>query len=272
MNGMANMNELWDDDFLRRLDGIAQSRSSEYQSAEPFPHIVIDEFFPSSVISQMLDYFPNPRDVVWTQYKNDQEVKLEFSKVDRLPPPLRTALYFCNTTPMLQFLEKLTGISDLIPDAYFVGGGLHQIERGGKLEVHADFNKLPQWNLDRRLNLLLYLNPEWKDEYGGHLELWNRKMTKLVRKVLPVANRCVIFSTESDSYHGHPHPLNCPDGWTRKSIALYYYTNGRADKHKLQAPHSTLFQERPTPFRKVKKLLKAILPPIVTDSIRRIRG
>ena len=161
---------------------------------------------------------------------------------------------------MLQFLEKLTGIAELIPDAYFTGGGLHQIERGGKLEVHADFNKLKGWNLERRINLLLYLNRDWKDKFGGHLELWNRQMTKSIRKVSPIVNRCVIFNTESDAYHGHPHPLRCPEGQTRKSMALYYYTNGRTDQRTVE-PHSTLFQERPVPFGGARKVLKAILPP-----------
>jgi len=265
------MDELWGNDFIRRLDELAQACSTEYRSAEPFPHTVIDDFFPPSVVETILDHFPKPDEAPWKKYDTDQELKLEFSKVDRLPAPLRTALYFCNTAPMLQFLENLTGIAELIPDAYFTGGGLHQIERGGKLEVHADFNKLKGWNLERRLNLLLYLNRDWKDEYGGHLELWNRQMTKSVKKVLPIVNRCVIFSTEADAYHGHPHPLRCPEGRTRKSMALYYYTNGRTDKQAVE-PHSTLFQERPYPFRRVKKVLKAILPPVVTDTVRRIRG
>lgn len=265
------MDELWSDDFCRRLDGIAQSRSDEYRSAEPFPHTIIDDFFPPAVVANILDHFPRPDERAWRKYANDREVKLEFSNADTLGAPLRTPLYFCNTTPMLRFLETLTGIAGLIPDAYFTGGGLHQIERGGKLEIHADFNNLPKWNLERRVNLLLYLNRDWKEEYGGHLELWDRKMKKAVKKVLPVANRCVIFNTESYAYHGHPHPLTCPEGWTRKSMALYYYTNGRTDIQPLE-PHTTLFQERPNRFRAFKKVVKATLPPVVTDAIRRIRA
>jgi Rps23 Pro-64 3,4-dihydroxylase Tpa1-like proline 4-hydroxylase len=94
--------------------------------------------------------------------------------------------------------------------------------------VHADFNRHEKLNLDRRLNLLLYLNRDWKEEYGGHLQLWTRDMGRCVVKVLPVFNRCVVFSTTDFSYHGHPDPLTCPPGRTRKSIAMYYYTNGRA--------------------------------------------
>jgi hypothetical protein len=226
---------------------------------------------PPAIIANILEHFPRPDQRAWKAYANDREVKLEFSNVDTLDAPLRTPLYFCNTTLMLRFLEQLTGITDLIPDPYFTGGGLHQIERGGKLEVHADFNNLPKWNLQRRINLLIYLNREWKEEYGGHLELWDREMKKAVKKVLPVANRCVIFNTESYAYHGHPHPLTCPPGWTRKSMALYYYTNGRTDMQPLE-PHSTLFQERPSRLRGFKKVVKAILPPVLSDAIGRIQA
>ena len=145
-----------------------------------------------------------------------------------------------NSHPVLQFLEKLTGIGGLIPDPSFAGGGCHQIEPGGKLQVHVDFNKLQPANLDRRINLLIYLNKDWKEEYGGHFELWDAEGKACVKRVLPLFNRCVVFSTTQTSYHGHPHPLTCPEGWTRKSIALYYYTNGRDDGHASDG-HSTVF-------------------------------
>jgi hypothetical protein len=127
-----------------------------------------------------------------------------------------------NSPGCLQFLETLTGIGNLMPDPYFEGGGLHQIEPGGFLKVHADFNWHPRLRLDRRLNLIVYLNQDWREEYNGHLELWDRSMSLAVRKVLPVFNRAVVFSTTSWAYHGHPEKLACPPGQTRKSLALYY--------------------------------------------------
>jgi hypothetical protein len=102
----------------------------------------------------------------------------------------------------------------------------------------------PTLNLDRRINLLLYMNKDWKEEYGGHLELWDRTMSKRVHRVLPVFNRCVVFSTLDWAFHGHPEPLTCPPGWTRKSVALYYYTNGRPPEEK-SADHGTLYKARP---------------------------
>lgn len=123
--------------------------------------------------------------------------------------------------------------------------------------------------------MIVYLNRHWKEEYGGNLELWNREMTRCERRVLPIFNRCVIFNTTDFSYHGHPEPLTCPEGMTRKSLALYYYSNGRPAEE-LSDAHSTLFQSRPGEIMRrdvaeVKRgpeaVVKALLPPIVTNAI-----
>ena len=140
----------------------------------------------------------------------------------------------------MAFLEKLTGIAGLIPDPHLRGGGLHEIRRGGSLGVHADFNFYKRLNLFRRLNLLLYLNENWSEEWGGHLELWDRTGKRCMQRIAPIFNRAVIFDTSNFSYHGHPHPLECPDNRSRKSLALYYYTvEAPADEDR--TPHTTLF-------------------------------
>ena len=118
----------------------------------------------------------------------------------------------------------------MISDPYFVGGGLHQITRGGKLEVHTDFNFHTKFRLDRRLNVLIYLNRDWKEEYGGHLELWNPEMTRAERKILPVFNRCAIFSTTSFSYHGTSDTAclpSRPDAQINRRLLLYKWPSGR---------------------------------------------
>ena len=159
-----------------------------------------------------------------------------------LAPVVRAFLDAMNGYEMLQFLEALTGIEGLIPDPYFGGGGLHQIEPGGFLKIHADFNVHPKLKLDRRLNLLTYLNKDWRDEWGGHLELWNAPMTERRQRIAPLFNRTVVFSTTDTSFHGHPHPLTSPPGVTRKSVSLYYYTAGRPQEER-SAPHDTIFRE-----------------------------
>ena len=141
------------------------------------------------------------------------------------------------------------------------------------MKVHVDFNKHKKMHLDRRLNLLIYLNKDWQEEYGGHFELWNQEMTGCEKKVLPIFNRCVIFNTSDFSYHGHPNPLDCPEDRTRKSLALYYYSNGRPAEE-ISEKHTTVFKERPgekfisrkNGFKSKSKILaKKLLPPIIFD-------
>lgn len=228
------------------LETFARERGAAYAAAEPFPHIVMDDFLPQWVTRGILEEFPAPgQDAAWRHYEDDNQKKLSNETEATLGPFTRHVIAQLNSSSFLGFLESLTGIEGLIPDPHLRGGGLHQIERGGLLKVHADFNWYPRLKLDRRLNLLLYLNEDWSEEYGGHLELWDTKMTRCERRVLPVFNRCVVFSTTDVAFHGHPEPLACPEGRTRKSLALYYYSNGRPEAEQAK-PHSTQFKKRPS--------------------------
>lgn len=228
---------------LRRMIALADTEATAYRRAQPFPHAVIDDFFDEGLLDRVRREFPPPGQFAWHQFNNRYEVKLSSSADSTFGPVTRLLMYHLNSISFLSFLSGLTGIPNLIPDPTFDGGGLHQIERGGKLGVHADFNRQRKYGLDRRLNVLIYLNADWKDEYGGHLELWNRTMTECEARVRPTFNRMVVFSTTDFTYHGHPDPLQCPQGMTRKSLALYYYTNGRP-KHEISARHSTIFRAR----------------------------
>jgi Rps23 Pro-64 3,4-dihydroxylase Tpa1-like proline 4-hydroxylase len=125
---------------------------------------------------------------------------------------------------MLKFLEELTGIKNLMADELLMGGGLHRIKSGGKLSIHKDYTVHPLKKIYRRLNLLLYLNKDWKNEWEGNLELWDKNMKNAEVKVEPIFNRVVIFTIGDDSLHGHPVPLNAPSDINRDSIALYYFT------------------------------------------------
>lgn len=213
-----------------------------YVSAQPFPHLVLDGLFPDEVLEQVLADFPRPDEIAWRRFDNPTEKKLGYWHESSLPANLQLFLYEMNSAPLLQFLEALTGIEGLVSDPYYGGAGPHQILPGGFLKVHVDFNWHPLLKLDRRLNLLVYLNKDWKEEYGGHLELWNRDMSRCEQKILPAFNRTVVFSTTDFSFHGHPEPLACPEGRTRKSVSFYYYSNGRPAEER-SAPHDTVFQK-----------------------------
>jgi Rps23 Pro-64 3,4-dihydroxylase Tpa1-like proline 4-hydroxylase len=275
---VRTLDALLSDEFTAKLETLARDRAEEYKANTPYPHIYFDDFLPRSVAEAALNDFPEPKEVNWNNSQDvNQRKKLSFDKVEKLPATIRDVLYFLNSRPMLQFLEVLTGIEGVVPDAYYAGGGLHQIRPGGLLEVHADFSYHRGLRLDRRINVLVYLNKDWKEEYGGHFELWNREVTRAERKILPVFNRCAIFSTTSVSFHGHTRPLSCPPERNRKSIATYYYSNGRPEEDPgLTRRHEVAFQERAginsvkTKIR-FKRAIRAITPPIFTDLYRALR-
>lgn len=224
---------------------IGEAGMEEYAFAEPFAHAVIDDFLPLTITDALLAHFPveaKPHDKVYEKGYGGQ-FKRQISPYD-CDAWMQSAFAFFNSPPMLAFLEGLTNIKGLIPDPYFTGGGLHEIRTGGMLGIHADFQVNEALQIRRRINVLIYLNKDWKSEYGGSLELWDKSMQHKVKSVAPLFNRCVIFNTDADSFHGHPDPLTTPGGVTRKSIALYYYT-AQAIENSLGESRHTLYVARP---------------------------
>lgn len=223
---------------------LAQELYNSYYTAEPFPHIAIDGFFDHDKLTLVHDDFPSPKNGDWWKYDNILEKKLARNDIHNLPHSLWTLIQELQSGYFVSFLEALTGIRGLITDHSLNGAGLHQIIQGGKLDIHADYNRHPITKLDRRVNVLVYLNKDWQPEWGGALELWNRDMSRCIKSILPAFNRMVIFNVTDWAYHGHPDPLTCPEHESRKSIAMYYYSNGRPS-HEMSAPHSTRFMKRP---------------------------
>ncbi len=224
------------------LHALAMEKRFEYLVAFPFRHVVLDNFLPADVAETVHSSFPSGSHYSWKQYQNDKEKKLEMCHEERLPVPIRNLLYALNTGYFLRFLEALTFVKGIMPDPDFEGGGMHQILPGGRLAVHVDFNFHHRFRLLRRLNLLFYLNKQWQEEYGGYLELWSHSENRCIKTIAPIFNRCVIFSTSEESFHGHPAPLRCPEDVSRKSLALYYYSTP-ADKQIDKKAHSTIWME-----------------------------
>lgn len=202
---------------------VGRSLAHQYRSASPFPHIVMDDFLEADVLRAVLADFPSSESKEF--FDRDQErYKFQYQPHESSSGLIRNLFAELNSQAFLGFLEELTGFKALVSDPYFDGGGLHETKRGGHLGVHADFNVHPQLNVERKLNLLVYLNEDWDDEYGGQLELWDQQMKECVVRVKPVFGRAVIFNTALDSFHGHPDPLTCPPERSRRSIATYYYS------------------------------------------------
>ena len=228
-----------------RAREIGEALASEYCFAEPFPHIVLENFLPPDLVGGLVEHFPKDKlnsDVVFDYgYAGHHKRQILPADCDDF---CRRAFDFFNSQPFLEFLEGLSAIEGLLPDPYFVGGGFHEIGRGGKLGIHADFRINNKLHLSRRMNVIVYLNEGWRDDYSGSLELWSRDMKRRVKSVAPVWNRCVIFNTDADSYHGHPDPLTTPDGVVRRSVALYYYTASKAIYDEIPN-RSTMYAARP---------------------------
>ena len=198
---------------------------TEFATAHPYQHVVVDNFLPENVFQQAMTDFDVVSKEQWTGYLHVNERKFANSNPDTWGPTLQQIANELNSPEFVSLLEELTGIPNLLIDPTFEGGGLHQSLRGGFLNMHADFTVHPhqrQWK--RRLNLLLYCNETWLPEYGGGLELWDATMSHAEKVVQPLGNRVLIFATDTTSFHGHPDPLQCPDGVARRSMALYYFT------------------------------------------------
>lgn len=204
---------------------FTQNKTEDYKRAQPFPHIVIDNYFAADVAQQLEQEFPIGLDQKWIHYLHYNEKTYGLNKKQAFSNSIQKLLNYCKSEEFIHFLEQTTGIKGLHFDNDLEGAGLHQTKNGGFLNVHADFLHHPfkkKWK--RRVNVLIYLNRDWKDEYGGHLEFWSANMKNCVKKIAPIANRMVIFSTTETSFHGYPEPISCPDSVSRKSIAFYYYT------------------------------------------------
>ncbi|HZP44667.1 MAG TPA: 2OG-Fe(II) oxygenase [Candidatus Binataceae bacterium] len=246
--------------------------TAQYNAASPFPHIVLDDFLPTELANLCLEEFPQCR-AAHTQYARNQENrKFEF-KPETLSPTLRSLFQSFNSAPFIAFIENVTGIKGLIPDPLYAGAGLHEVADGGHLSIHADFNHHAQLNLERRVNVLIYLNPDWQESYGGAFEIWDAAMTQCRLRVVPVFNRCVIFNTSSTSYHGNPEPVRHPQGKSRRSIALYYYT---ATWDETRRDHSTRFKVRPASNDRYdlglrfSEIAAELTPPLANRALRKV--
>lgn len=248
------------------LSSLGDELAEAHQSADPFPHTVIDDFVSPEFVRFCLEHFPQELGEGGVAFDRSQERFKQSYQPDELGPELRSLFYALNSLPFIRLVERITGIKGLIPDPYFVGGGFHETRTGGHLSMHADFNHHKLMNLERRVNVLIYLNENWADEHGGQLELWDQDMKTCVQSVVPIAGRCVMFNTTGESWHGHPQPVQHPDGQPRRSIALYYYT---ATWDEMRSGKTTQFKRRPgtgdkTDWKvKTTETLREFIPPIL---------
>ena len=235
---------------LDHLRAVARDRREEFGRALPFPHVVIDGFLDPGVAARLVGEFA-ATEGEWIFYHHVNERKRGFNDVARMGPTARQVVAELNDDAMLTVLEALTGVPDLRADPILEGGGLSEVEHGGYVNVHADFlshSRERTWT--RRLNLIIFLNEHWSERDGGALELWDRQVQTVVRRITPTFNRAVIFATTAEAFHA-VEPVRCAEGRSRRSLALYYFT----DDHTVRPIRSTHYVPKPTDPLKQRLLI-----------------
>ena len=246
---------------------------NKFDKSTPCKHIKFEDFVTNEILEKILNDFITIKKGSFAGYERNQEKNKKVHSPYDLSNFTLSFFNLLNSKMFINFLENVTGINGLIPDPYFTGGGIHEVSNGGYLNIHADFNLHPKMKLERRINLLIYLNKNWEKKYGGQFELWDSKMESMKHSFDPIFNRCIILNTTSYSYHGHPNPINHPNNLSRLSIALYYYsaTWDNAKKY-----HTTKFQVRPNTKDKYdwlfsfKLIIIDITPPFFIRSLKNI--
>lgn len=236
-------------ELLNPIDVVSMKK--HMATVEPFPHFCIDNFLKEEFAEEVFQSFPsfNEAQLLGKEFSAvNEKRKVQITDQTKFPPAIKRLSDLLASEEFLSMWSEITGIPDLIADADLRGGGIHETNTGGHLDVHVDFNFVKDKEVHRRLNILIYFNKEWKEEYGGYLDIWDKDVKQRYGYFEPKFNRACGFVTSDISYHGVT-PITCPQGVTRKSFATYYYTK--------QAPegwdgtvHSTVFKARPNEFIK----------------------
>ena len=215
----------------------------------PFKYTVIDNFLTDDLAKTAMKAFPPLSDSCW-HHSNDKGIEVKSrttcaSEFD-MPEGIIDVIRIINSSLILHAMSELFEIPKLMPDPYFSGGGLNVSDKNGHLDVHVDGNYNDKTGLNRRMNLIIYLNPNWTPDWGGEFGIYTNNGDTLARSIPPIVNRCVIFDSHDSSYHGLPNPINFPNDDPRKSIIIYYYTKAErpGDQNKYSKPHSALWRSK----------------------------
>lgn len=255
-----------------RLETHVRSLGDDYQSAKPFPHLILDNLFSNELLERVIGEMLPPGDANWVRHDDDNLKQFNLRSAVDLGDAGTQLVAFLHSARFLYFLSQVTGIWELLPDPYLQGAGYHVIPRGGKFDVHVDRNLAYSLGMIRRLSLLVYLNKDWRTEYGGQLELWSEDGSRREVSIDPIFNRTTIFEITDKNYHGVPSVVKCPEGRSRNCFVVYYHTVAPpGDK---MIPHTSIYapsryQEKNSTFR---RLAKDLTPPFVMRAMRKLRG
>jgi Rps23 Pro-64 3,4-dihydroxylase Tpa1-like proline 4-hydroxylase len=243
--------------------------NSEFINAEPYEHVLIENFFTDDYAQKITSQFPDLANPNWFRYHNPIEKKYALNNFKDLPE-FTDLFSILQSDQFISKISAITSIPNLENDPHLHGAGLHYHPKGGKLDMHLDYSIHPISAKERRVNLIIYLNKEWHEEYNGALELWDKDFTGPVKKYYPKYNTAILFRTNNISYHGLPTPINCPENCGRKSLAIYYVSDQTNDAQKrFKAEY------RPLPIQHVNDKLRQLYTIrktrcITTDDLEKI--
>jgi hypothetical protein len=210
---------------LPLLERSATALRQHYLNAKPWPHVVLDDAWPSEMLDAVAQECAGLAEDKLVRSEVRQQIKEE--AWSGFGPATARFLSLLQSKPTVDFVSAVTGVGGLITDPTHRFAGVHRTPRGGLTKIHRDFHRHPDTGLFHRVNLLVYLNRDWPDEYGGSLELWPSDMSAVGRRVFPRFNTTIIWETHDETLHGLPDPVACPPDRMRLSVAAYYYTKER---------------------------------------------
>jgi len=223
-----------------------EALKQKIRNAVPFPHFCIDNFLNEEFANEVYSSFPsfNHARTIGTEFATvNEKYKIQITDSAKFPQPIAKLNRMLASPEFLKMMSDLMGIPNLISDVDLTGGGIHETNSGGRLDVHVDFNYVESKKLHRRLNILIYFNKHWKEDYGGYLDIWDKDVKQCYGAFAPIFNRACGFATSEISFHGVT-PLTCPPEIMRRSFAVYYYTK-EAPTGWSGEVHSTIFKARP---------------------------
>jgi Rps23 Pro-64 3,4-dihydroxylase Tpa1-like proline 4-hydroxylase len=250
------------------LNKSVEDLLDQYRSARPFPHLVLDSLFPEETLSAVLEESSSMSRDKWVHNQDEHIIKTNMRSAVDLGDRAYDFASFLHSAAFLYFMSEITGIKALLPDPYLTGGGYHIVPEGGKFDIHADRNTDHHSGLHRRLAMLVYLNPNWKTENGGQLELWNQDGSACEKVIEPIFNRTVIFEIGDKNFHA-VRPVTQGCGLKRRSFCVYFHTNSNnfVMHNSIFAP--PIYQSRSSMARRISR---EITPPFLVRTLKNLKS
>lgn len=242
-----------------------------YRLASPFPHVVFDNLWSSELIEGVCKEIPAVSERDYLHHDDEHQERFCLRSAAQLGEHGRALVAILQSASFLYLLSEITGIWGLLPDPYLQGSGYHVAPRGSKFDVHLDRKTDYVFGLRRRLALITYLNPDWKPEYGGQLELWNSSGTRREQSFDPIFNRTVVFAVDDGCYHGNPSVVACPPGRSRNSFLSYYHTMPEDGRSRVDLISSVFAPPQYQRFR-FRSIARQLTPPILFKAIKRLQS